>query len=138
MHRRFFALGLVASFGAAQHPGREDAQLARLFTPPGAPPGAYRVLVTDRRIDDVARWYREGGGAWTVAEVSFFEAAGAGGPYDRAKVARLFRSRRARLARGQVMEEGKVIEAVTLVSPYPDARLETLKAGTMIIVLSLR
>jgi hypothetical protein len=36
------------------------------------------------------------------------------------------------------MENGRVVEAWTLISPYPDAQLEHLDSGTLLIVLHLQ
>jgi hypothetical protein len=49
-------------------------------------------------------------------------------------VAQLYVGRRLSVARGSVLEDGRVIASVTLISPYPDATLTRLERGTMIVV----
>jgi hypothetical protein len=61
------------------------------------------------------------------------EAFGDAGPYNRAKVAELYVGLRARVARGPIIEGGRTIAAITLVSPYPNRSLSRLEPGTLII-----
>jgi hypothetical protein len=60
------------------------------------------------------------------------DAFGGAGAYDRAKLAALYGGRRATVVRGWRLSGGR-FEALTLVSPYPDASLTRLNQGTMII-----
>ena len=54
------------------------------------------------------------------------------GRYDRSALARLYGGRRVRMVRGW-MNGVKGFESVTLLSPYPDASLTHLVAGTMFV-----
>jgi len=124
------------------HPWQADDRLRRLFTPPAMPAGTYRVFVTGQSIEKVSDHYRtrahgptesapsEG---WRPAPQSFGEALGPTAVYDRSKVGRLYRGRSPRVARGMV-RRGDAIEAVVVISPYPDASLARLDPGTMIVV----
>jgi len=76
-------------------------------------------------------------GAWEPKELLPFDAFGQTGRYDRWSVARLYGSRRARVARGPRSVQGHVTEAWTLISPYPDTSLTRLEAGTLLIVLRI-
>ena len=40
-------------------------------------------------------------------------------------------------AQGRVEVAGRVVEAWTLISPYPDETMTTLRQGTLLIVLTL-
>jgi hypothetical protein len=136
------ALG-VASLGSPPF-GRFDAALTRIFTPRHAPEDAYRVYVSDERIEDVAagiaRASREAppAGAWAVAPTELLEAFGSVPRWDRSRVARLYGGTFPRMARGPVFRDGQVAMSVTLVSPYPDASYERLHAGTLVIVTDLQ
>jgi hypothetical protein len=77
-------------------------------------------------------------GAWTPRGYTPGDAFGEASEYDRWKIARLYGSRRARVARGPRFEGGRVTEAWTLVSPYPDPSLDRLDEGTLVIVLRIR
>jgi len=65
------------------------------------------------------------------------DAFGRSGDYDRSKLARLYGARRASVARGPRLENGRVVESWTLVSPYPSVALERLEPGTLLIVQRL-
>ena len=65
-----------------------------------------------------------------------FDAFGQSGSYDRWKVAGLYRRRRAHVARGPRLDQGQT-ESWTLISPYPDASLQRLEPGTLLIVLRI-
>lgn len=74
-------------------------------------------------------------GSWQVQQLDPLEAFGTAGIYDRSKVARLYVGRRASVVRGPVEHGGRVVAAVTLVSPYPDATLSRLEPGTLAILI---
>jgi hypothetical protein len=76
-------------------------------------------------------------GAWQAREESPLDALGTAGPYNRWLVARLYGSRRPRVARGARTVRGRVVESWTLVSPYPSADLRTLHPGTMRLILRI-
>jgi hypothetical protein len=61
------------------------------------------------------------------------DAYGTAGPYDRAKVARLYVGVRPRVAHGPIVEQGRTVASITLISPYPNASLSELHSGTLII-----
>jgi hypothetical protein len=65
------------------------------------------------------------------------DAFGETGGYDRAKLARLYGSERARVARGPRAIGGRPAENWTLISPYPSPDISRLQSGTMLIVLNV-
>ena len=75
-------------------------------------------------------------GAWEPHSLIPYDAFGLSGGYNRWKVAGLYRSRRALIARGPRMDHGQA-ESWMLVSPYPDVTLKRLEPGTLIIVLRI-
>jgi hypothetical protein len=126
----------------------ESPLYRRLFTPVHVPDGTYRTYVTPRALDEVLadlESVSDGpqsrlahGTPVEPTTVVAAEAFGQSGGYDRWKLARLYGARRARVARLPRMEGGQVVEAWTLISPYPDPALERLEPGTLLIVLRLR
>jgi hypothetical protein len=65
-----------------------------------------------------------------------YDAFGLSGSYNRWKVAGLYRSRRAQVARGPRLNQGE-FESWTLIAPYPDETLQRLETGTLVIVLRM-
>ena len=128
-------------------PGTPAPALARLFTPLQAPEGVYGVTVLEGGIDEALHAVKNAlapdakpgqpAGSWQVQHLDPLEAFGTTGIYDRSKVARLYVGRRASVVRGPVEHGGKVVAAVTLISPYPDATLSRLEPGTLVIVLDV-
>lgn len=57
--------------------------------------------------------------------------------FDRARLARLYGGRAPQAARGPIIEHGRVTAVVLLLSPYPDADLNRLHPGTLIMVVRL-
>ena len=57
-----------------------------------------------------------------------------GVPYDRALVRRLYAGQAVSVARGAIRRGGRVVESITMLSPYPDRTLSVLQPGTMIVV----
>jgi hypothetical protein len=118
---------------------RPDAALTRLFTPRAAPPGTYRVWVTATPLPRIAELLRrqtprsDGTAGWTEQDLEPLDAFGDGGPYDRKRLARLYVGKRAKAARGPIVENGHTVASVWLISPYPDASLSRLEQGTLII-----
>ena len=53
-------------------------------------------------------------------------------PFDRTRLRRLFNGRRVAVVRGW-RRAGDSLESVTLISPYPDASLTSVRDGTMMI-----
>jgi hypothetical protein len=128
-------------------PGTPAPALARLFTPLQAPAGTYTVTVLTEGIEGALALVKTAlapeasagnpPGSWQVQSLDPLEAFGTAGVYDRSKVARLFIGRRVSAVRGPVERGGKVVAAVTLISPYPDASLSRLEQGTIVIVLNV-
>ncbi len=122
---------------------RFDAALTRMFTPPTVPPGMYRVYVTEDSIERMLAEFRgvaassDVEGAWSVTQMSPLDAYGEAGLYDRAKVARLYGGVPARVARGPILENGRTVASITLVSPHPNGSLARLERGTLIIEFRL-
>ena len=144
---RFTLLACLVLAGlAARQPGigwQPAPAYTALFAPAGARSEAYRTLVSPLDLDTVLQALGSDSslarpaGAWEARPQLPFDAFGQTGPYDRTKLARLYGARRPRVARGPRAENGRVIEAWTLISPYPDPRLEHLESGTLLIVLRL-
>ena len=103
-----------------------DPAFARLFTPSRPVLGRYEVCTDVRPLAEVAP------PDWTVEALEAADAFGGAGAYDHAALARLYGGRRPRVARGWT-ESADRFEAVTLISPYPNATITTLEPGTLII-----
>ena len=76
-------------------------------------------------------------GAWQARRLPPLDAFGRSGAYDRWKLARLYGSLQPSVARGARTENGRVAEAWTLISPYPDPQLTRLNSGTLLLRLRL-
>jgi len=102
---------------------------------------AYRAFVSPLGLDAALRVVASDAhslhppGAWTPRRENPADAFGAGGPYDRWKLARVFGSQQPEVARGPRGEHGLVDESWTLVSPYPSPDLSRLEPGTLLIVV---
>ena len=103
-----------------------DPTFARLFTPSRPVLGRYEVCTDARPLADIAP------SDWTIEALEAADAFGGAGTYDHAALARLYGGRRPRVARGWT-ETADRFEAVTLISPYPNAAVTTLEPGTLII-----
>jgi len=108
-----------------------DPAYAGLFTPPQPRLGRYETCVVDAPLERVAP---EG---WAAEPVDPVDAFGAAGLYDRSRLERLYAGRRPMVARGWVESHGR-FESWTLVSPYPDPTLTTLRPGTLAIRYLIR
>jgi hypothetical protein len=119
---------------------REAPDYLALFVPRVDRP-FYRAFVSSLELDAVLHAVAPDEdalhppGAWTAREENPLDAFGAGGTYDRFKLARLFGSHRPNVARGPRGQRGLVEESWTLVSPYPTPDLSRLQQGTLLIVL---
>ena len=130
------------------------AQTHRALPSPAAPPvyldlfapaihrSAYQAFVSPLPLDRLLKSLTDPGfasppGAWQPERQLAVDAFGRAGRYDRSKLARLYGARRVDVARAPRIEDGRVVESWTLVSPYPDPRLERLEPGTLILVLRL-
>ena len=123
-------------------PWRDAPDYLRLFAP-ALHRSDYRTSVSPLPLDDVVqglsgdRSLVRAPGAWMPRSEYALDAFGRSGSYDRWKVARLYGSRQARVARGARMEGGRLVESWTLISPYPSPDLERLEPGTLRIVLRI-
>jgi hypothetical protein len=121
--------------------GPPDEALRLLFTPATFPAGSFAVHRSREAIAMLAGRLRAldaapAPGAWAVERAGVFDAFGVEGPYDKARLARLFGGSSPSVARGTlVTTSGR--RAFTLLSPFPDASLSSLQRGTMVIVTTL-
>ncbi len=141
----------TAPASAPHVPGTPSEAHRRLFTPLGAPAGAYIVTVLPSPMAEARQAVMRAlgveetpadprnppplGHPWAVRRLEAAEAFGASGAYEPTRLARLFNGRRAEVCRGPVLRNGHVVASVTLVSPYPDPSLSRLVAGTLVLVL---
>jgi hypothetical protein len=136
-------LSLIGALLAIPAGFAENSAYLPLFTPRGAPAGAYRTFTTPRPLEQVLAGLAgdaslpAAGGSFTSRLESAGDAFGLSGGYNRWKLALLYSARRVAVARGPRLADGRVVEAWTLVSPYPDPQLERLNPGTLLIVLDL-
>jgi hypothetical protein len=126
--------------GAPASPWREAPAYVALFAP-RIHRDAYQAFVMPAGLDAALRLLSgdpevmQAPGSWTPRPQLPADAFGQGGSYDRRRLARLYGSRRAIVARGPHGRDGRVDEMWTLISPYPSADLDRLDAGTLLIVL---
>ena len=115
----------------------ESPAHVRLFAPP-AHQSDYRAFVSNATFDDVLRRLvaaRPGPpGAWKADFVSPLDAFGASGTYNRFQLSRVYLGRRPRTAHGPWLTADG-LESWTLVSPYPNAGLDEVEPGTLLIAL---
>jgi hypothetical protein len=121
--------------------GPADDTLRLLFTPATFPAGTFTVHRTDERITTLAARLKgldpaPADGAWHAERAGVFDAFGAEGPYDKPRLARLFGGLSPVVARGTLVTPAGRL-AITLIAPYPDASLSSLRQGTMVIVTEL-
>jgi hypothetical protein len=120
---------------------REAPEYVGLFAPPRQR-SAYRAWVSPLGIQaTLQQIVRDPGvlnppGAWAIQAQIPYDAFGLSGSYNRWKVAGLYRSRRALVAHGPRLDQGQM-ESWTLITPYPDASLERLEPGTLILALRI-
>ena len=140
------ATAMPAHAGQAPPPAeswREAPEYLRVFAPAGPRAAAYRFYVSALDVATLLKRLANDPlllhppGAWAPAAWLPLDAFGQTGAYDRSKLARLYGSKRAVLARGPRGGAGRPTEAWTLISPYPDRHLTRLEPGTMLIVLNL-
>ncbi|MBI3047911.1 MAG: hypothetical protein HYY76_06325 [Acidobacteria bacterium] len=120
---------------------REAPEFLPLFAPAGARGAAYRAYVSPADLDAVLRGLAADPallrvpGAWRPLPLLPADAFGQTGRYDRGRLLRLYGATRARVARGACLQNGRVREAWTLISPHPDPELRRLERGTLLLVL---
>ena len=107
---------LAAAAGDASAPC--DPVLTALFSPVRPHVGRYEVCTAPEPLGDDAE------------ALEALDAFGAGGSYDRAKLARLYGGTRARVTHSWSRTSGEFM-SITRVSPYPDATLTRLTPGTL-------
>jgi hypothetical protein len=157
------ALGVIALFGmlalasngsaagphGQPHPavslppqiGPPDEGLRLAFTPATFAAGSFEVHYSAEAIARLAARLRAldpspAAGAWQVERAGVFDAFGGEGPYDKARLARLFGGSSPSVARGTLVTMGGR-RAFTLIAPCPDPSLSSLGPGTMVIVTRL-
>ena len=115
----------------------ESPEHVRLFAPP-AHQSAYRAFVSKATLDEVLKRLAAAQpgppGAWTAGAVSPLDAFGASGRYNRFQLSRLYLGTRPRIAHGPWMTADG-LESWTLVSPYPNASLDEVEPGTLLLAL---
>jgi hypothetical protein len=126
-------------------PGAPAPALARLFTPSHVPDGTYRVTVVKEGVEDSLDRIRQAlppgfrlgtpPGAWEIEVLDPLDAFGRAGGFDRARLAQLYWGRKVSVVRGPIERDGRVVGALTLFSPYPDATLTRLERGTLAILM---
>ena len=120
---------------------RDAPEYVRLFVPQ-TQRAAYRAYVSPLGLEATLQQLTadpailRSPGAWTPQAMIPYDAFGLSGSYNRWKVAGLYRSRRANVARGPRLDQG-ALESWTLIAPYPDEALHRLETGTLIIVLRM-
>jgi hypothetical protein len=121
---------------------RPAPEYVALFAP-AARADAYRAYVTKLTTGELLRSIENRAAlghpprVWEARLESPLDAFGRSGPYDRLKLARLYGSRRVTVTRGPLTVDGRVVESWTIISPFPDPRLQRLETGTLILVLTL-
>ena len=136
---------LLSAIPAAQAgaPWREAPEYVRLLAPASGRASAYRTYVSPLGLQTTLQQLERDAalvrapGAWQPRLVAPSDAFGQAGPYDRSAMARVYGAQQPHVARGARMENGRVVESWTLVSPYPDTTLRRLEAGTLLVVLRL-
>jgi hypothetical protein len=120
---------------------RPCGEYVRLFAPP-ARAYAFRFSCSEDPIDSVARFYRTEWPSpeprsWTIERLAAGDAFDRAALFDRSRMARLYGARQPRIARGPVSLDGRVVEVVMLMSPYPAADLGSLREGTLIMTVQV-
>jgi hypothetical protein len=122
-------------------PWREAPEYLALFAP-AAHRDDYRAYVSPLGLDETLKALladpaiQQPPGAWEPQAMIAFDAFGRSGGYNRWRLAGLYGSRRARVARGPRVDHGQS-ESWMLVAPFPDPALLHLEPGTLIIVLKI-
>jgi len=134
--------GLPSTGGDPGPAWREAPAYVALFAP-RLHRDAYRAYVLGDGLDAALRLVAhepgalQAPGSWVPHPQLPADAFGQSGTYDHQKIARLYGSRRASVARGPHGHDELVDEMWTLISPYPSPDLERLEAGTLLIVLRI-
>jgi hypothetical protein len=99
-----------------------DPALVALFTPAHPRLGHYEVCASPEPIQPL-----NGG---PIEALEALDAFGTAGTYNRPALARLYGGIRVQVARGWT-QHGNQFEAITRLSPYPDASMTHLLPGTL-------
>lgn len=115
---------------------------AALFAPP-ARASLFAFATTSESFDRVLadyrkRWPSSDPRVWKVERIGPNDVFDGAALYDRARLARVYRGQAPRIARGAIVENGRVTHTVLLVSPYPEPDLERLNRGTLIMTVTVR
>ncbi len=118
---------------------REAPAYLRPFAPADPRADAFRIFVSSDDLDTALQRLNiepatRPDGMWAPRPASPLDAFGQGGTYDRSRVTRLYGAARPRVARGTTIVDGTQ-EFWTLISPHPDAALDRLEGGTLLLVL---
>ena len=122
---------------------KEAPEFLPLFVPAGPRAASYRTYVSPLDLDTILGQLADDAslvrtpGAWEPHAVLPLDAFGQTGSYNRWSLVRLYRASSPRVVRGARRDAGQITESWTLVSPYPDATLQRLEHGTLLIVLRL-
>ncbi len=108
-----------------------DPRLTALFTPARPVLGSYEVCTTPAALPEAVAATSTLHAA-EAENVDAVDAFGAGGPYDRGALNRLYDGRRARVVRAWRDSSG-LFESFTFISPYPNAEFTELNSGTLVI-----
>jgi len=113
-----------------------DPLLGALFTPMRPELGRYEVCTLSAELESAAAETGAPGQELHIEALEALDAFGTAGAYNRAALARLYGGTRVRVAR-RWQQRGNQFISETLLSPYPDATLTRLNAGTMVIRFTL-
>ena len=103
-----------------------DPRFTALFTPRHPRLGRYETCADSRPLAQIAP------ADWPVQALDPADAFGAAGTADRSTLVRLYAGARPGVARGWT-ETPDRFESQTWISPYPNAALTRLEAGTLVI-----
>lgn len=112
---------------------------AALFAPP-ARAGLFSFATTTETLEQVVAYYRQrwpspDPRSWTIERSHPLDVFDGAARFDRARLARVYGGKPARIARGPMVENGRVTHTVLLVSPYPEANMRELNGGTLIMTV---
>jgi len=119
-----FLLGVAAAHSAEET--HCDPTLGRIFSPQHALLGRYEVCTDPGALPALTP-----AGA-SIDFIDAVDAFGRLGAFDRAALVRLYAGTRPQIARTWTQSGGR-FEALTFISPYPDATLTRFEPGTLLI-----
>jgi hypothetical protein len=113
-----FILLIIAAAAPPPASCTPDPALAALFTPVRPELGRYEACTAPEPLDDQAE------------ALEALDAFGAAGPYSRSELQHLYGGQRVRVRRSWTADGAEFV-SITRLSPYPDAALKRLNAGTL-------